>query len=313
MARSNKLNDIDLTIALKLHLVALQVKGYSEFTVRNRSVHLGFFVRWCERHCVRSARDVTWRLLKDYMQYLFEYRKANGQPLSVASRFARLVPLRVWIRWMKRERLIRLDLSEQIDLPRLSRHLPHVILSQVDALRILKQPDTSTPIGLRDRAILELLYSSGLRRLEITRLQVTDLQLERGLVLVRSGKGSRDRYVPVGNRASRWVARYLRAGRPQLSKVSISSALFLSREGQAISRDHMTYLVRRHVLQAKIGKTGACHLFRHALATLMHENGADIRFVQQMLGHADIRTTQIYTQVALRKLQEVHRSTHPAW
>jgi integrase/recombinase XerD len=313
MARPAKTTDIDLTTALKMHLTALQIKGYSEFTVRNRKVHIGFFVRWCDAHSVRLTRNINGSVLKKYMQHVFEYRKRDGQPLSTSSRFARLVPLRVWIRWMKRERIISIDLSDRIELPRLGRHLPHVILSQMDVARILKQPNARTPFGLRNRAILELLYSSGLRRLEVARLQVADLQLDRGLVLVRSGKGNRDRYVPVGARASRWVMRYLRRARPHAASDVDEPALFLSREGRAINRDHLTAIVRQCVTQSGIGKAGACHLFRHTLATLMHENGADIRFVQQMLGHADIRTTQIYTQVAIRKLQEVHRATHPAW
>lgn len=313
MARRTKSVDTDLSVAVKLHLTALQIKGYSQFTIKNREFHIGLFVRWCGEKDVCSIRRISETVIRRYEQHVLEARKSNGQPLAITSRFARLVPIRVWLRWMKHERMIAVDLSSRIELPRLPRQLPHTILSPAEVERVMRRQDTQTPWGLRNRAVLELLYSSGLRRLEIARLQVSDLQLDRGLVLVRSGKGNRDRYVPIGKRASRWVARYLRTARPILSGDASGLALFLSREGRKISSDHLTAVVRNCVAKSTVQKAGACHLFRHTLATLMHENGADIRFVQQMLGHADIRTTQIYTQVAISKLQEVHRATHPAW
>jgi len=139
-----------------------------------------------------------------------------------------------------------------------------------------------------------------------------DLLFDRKLIFVREGKGKRDRYVPVGQRATEWLARYIREARPAPAEAAFTETVFLSRHGRPLNRDHLTWIARQHVAKAKLGRTGACHLFRHTMATLMHQNGADIRFVQEILGHADIRTTQIYTQVSLRMLQRVYNRTHPA-
>jgi integrase/recombinase XerD len=301
-----------LDILLYQHLNALQVRGYSDYTVRNRLVHIRFFLRWCRKRGIAVTAQITSSILQQYAQYTFDYRKRNGEPLTVASRHARLVPLRVWFRWMLRQGLITAGLADEIELPRLGRPLPRNILSSLEVEHVMSQPDVTAPIGLRDRAILELLYSTGIRRLELVRLKLHDLQLDRKLIFVREGKGKRDRYIPIGTRADTWVRRYVLQARPALASALVADTVFLSRYGGPLSRDHLTWIARRYVASARLGKSGACHLFRHTMATLMHENGADIRCIQQMLGHADIKTTQIYTQVAIRTLQRVHAETHPA-
>ena len=144
------------------------------------------------------------------------------------------------------------------------------------------------------------LAPTGLRRMEMIALKLYDLSLDRGLLLVRLGKGQKDRYVPIGERAIAWLQKYIQEGRPLLASEPDDRTVFLTAQGEPFSRD-----------AAQLGKTGSCHLFRHTMATLMHEGGADIRFIQQMLGHEDIKTTQIYTQVAIRTLQQVHAATHP--
>jgi integrase/recombinase XerD len=232
--------------------------------------------------------------------------------LSFSSQHARLVPLRVWFRWMTRQIHILHNPASEIDLPRLGRSLPKVILSAQEVEQIMTLCDVEEPIGLRDRALMEVLYSTGMRRLEIVRLKLYDLQLDRGLILVNQGKGSKDRYVPIGARAAAWLEKYMREGRPQLVSEPDDFTVFLTAQGEPFSRDHLTFVVRGRIEDAKLGKGGACHLFRHTMATLMHENGADIRHIQALLGHEDIRTTQIYTQVAIRALQQIHAATHPA-
>jgi integrase/recombinase XerD len=213
---------------------------------------------------------------------------------------------------MTRQNHILHNPASEIDLPRLGRSLPKVILSAQEVEQIMTLCDVEEPIGLRDRALLEVLYSTGMRRLEIVRLKLYDLQLDRGLILVNQGKGSKDRYVPIGARAAAWLEKYMREGRPQLVSEPDDFTVFLTAQGEPFSRDHLTFVVRGRIEDAKLGKGGACHLFRHTMATLMHENGADIRHIQALLGHEDIRTTQIYTQVAIRALQQIHAATHPA-
>jgi integrase/recombinase XerD len=178
--------------------------------------------------------------------------------------------------------------------------------------QVLRQADPSTPAGLRDRAVLELLYATGMRRMEVVGIGVFDLDLEQGLVRVRHGKGNRQRVIPVGERACRWVERYLAEVRPSLVVEPDDGTLFLSDGGQAFHLQYFSGKVRRYVQASGVHKPGGCHLIRHTVATLMLDGGADIRFVQHMLGHAEISTTQIYTQVAVKSLQEVYRRSHPA-
>jgi integrase/recombinase XerD len=295
---------------LREHLESLRVRGYSEFTVRNRQVHIGFFIQWAYEHGLREPIEVTRPVLERYQRYLFFYRKKNGEPLTFRSQHARLVPLRVWFKWLTRQNHILHNPASEIDLPRLGRTLPKNILSVQEIERVMAQPDIREPIGLRDRAILETIYATGLRRLEVVRLKLFDLQLDRGLIVVNQGKGKKDRYVPIGERATAWLQKYVREARPELAIEPDDLTVFLTADGEPFSRDHLTAEVRKHI--ASQGKPGACHLLRHCMATHMHENGADIRFIQQILGHEDIKTTQIYTQVALRTLQQVYAATHPA-
>jgi integrase/recombinase XerD len=172
--------------------------------------------------------------------------------------------------------------------------------------------DAKTPQTLRDRALLETLYSTGLRRMELPGLRIYDVDLTRRLVNVREGKGGRDRVIPIGRRAAAWIDKYLVEARPQLM-VADHDYLFVNDYGEPASPVFVAAKVKRYMLFAGIEKkTGSCHLLRHACATHMLDNGADIRFIQAMLGHADLSTTQIYTHVAIDKLREIHDATHPA-
>jgi integrase/recombinase XerD len=190
--------------------------------------------------------------------------------------------------------------------------LPRAVLTQSEAEQVLNRPDVRTPLGIRDRAVLETFYSTGMRRMELLGLAVHDLDLERGTVTIRKGKGKKDRVVPIGGRAVRWIQKYYFEVRPKLLPTRNEPTLFLSGDGKPLEPNTLTHLVRQYVTAADLGKVGACHLFRHTCATLMLENGADVRFIQQMLGHAKLETTAIYTQVSIRKLKEVHERTHPA-
>jgi integrase/recombinase XerD len=166
--------------------------------------------------------------------------------------------------------------------------------------------------GLRDRALLETLYSTGLRRTEMLRLTAATIDFAGGTACVRLGKGRKDRIVPIGDRALLWIGKYLSEGRPKLAKPGGDfGPLFITERGGPIAAKHLSALVTRYVNLSGVGKTGSCHIFRHTCATLMLEHGADIRHVQEQLGHACLQTTQVYTHVSIRKLKEVHSLTHP--
>ena len=300
-----------LEAMMRDHLHALAVQNYSAHTVRNRQVHIGFFLQWCKERGLSEPVEVTRPVLERYQRHLFHYRKKNGEPLSFRSQHSCLVPLRVWFRWMTRQNHILHNPASELELPRLGRSLPKNIFSAQEVERIVQLCEVEEPIGLRDRAILEVLYSTGLRRMEMIALKLYDLSLDRGLLLVRQGKGHKDRYVPIGERAIAWLGKYIREARPQLAIEPDDMTVFVTAQSEPFSRDHLSFAVKERIDAAKLGKTGSCHLFRHTMATLMHENGADIRHIQAMLGHEDIRTTEIYTQVAIRALQKIHAATHP--
>jgi integrase/recombinase XerD len=294
------------------HLSALAVKNYSAHTVRNGRIYISFFLEWCKERGLTDPVEITRPVLERYQRHLFHYRKRNGEPLSFRSQHSCLVPLRAWFRWMTRQNHILHNPASELELPRLGRSLPKNIFSAQEVECVMQVCDIEDPIGLRDRAILEVLYSTGMRRMEVVQLKLYDLHLDRGLLMIRQGKGHKDRYAPIGERAIAWLQKYLREARPQLAVEPDDMAVFLTAQGEPFSRNHLTFVVSERIDAAKLGKTGSCHLFRHTMATLMHENGADIRHIQALLGHEDIKTTQIYTQVAIRTLQQVHAATHPA-
>ena len=178
--------------------------------------------------------------------------------------------------------------------------------------RVLAEPNIAEALGVRDRAILETLYSTGIRRKEVAQLTVFDLDTERGTLMVRQGKGKKDRMVPIGERAVSWIQRYQQEVRPGLVAPPDPGTLFLTPEGDGVSCAWLTERVTGYVKAAGTGKTGSCHLFRHTCATLMLEGGADVRYIQEMLGHAELSTTQIYTRVSIRRLKAVHALTHPS-
>jgi integrase/recombinase XerD len=301
-----------LAALLEKHLEDLRLKNYSEYTIKGRRVHIRFFLEWAHEHGITDPVEVTRTVLESYQKHIFHYRKKNGEPLNFNGQHDRIVPLRVWFKWMARSHHILHNPASELELPRIGFRLPKAVLTIQEAERVLQQPNIHDPLGLRDRAILETLYSTGIRRLELATLKLWDLDLEQNTVTIRQGKGKKDRHIPLGDRAALWMRKYLEESRRKLVSEPDDKIVFLSNAGEPFSLDHLSDLVRVHVDAAGIGKRGACHMFRHTMATLMLEGGADIRFIQAMLGHADLKTTQIYTHVAIRQLQEIHRATHPA-
>ncbi len=299
-----------LAALLDEHLHHLAVKGFTESTLQMRRVHIEMFLGWCREHGLADPFEITRPVLERYQRYLFYYRKENGEPLSFASQHVRLTPLRVWFKWMTRQNHILHNPASELELPRLGFRLPPV-LTEYEAELVLQQPNVHDPVGIRDRAMLEMFYSTGIRRTELIRLKLPEIDHHNGLVTIRQGKGRKDRVVPVGERALAWLDKYLHEIRPELAIDPDDGTVFLTAEGEPFSPNHLSALVRDYVEAAATGKSGACHLFRHTMATLMLEGGADIRYIQQMLGHAKLDTTQIYTHVSVRMLKEIHSATHP--
>ena len=290
----------------------MRVTNYSERTVEGRMLALAYFAAFLLERGVSRPVEVTRPVIERYQRHLYHARKKDGQPLSFRYQHGRLTPVRAFFKWLSKNRHILANPASEIDLPKLERRLPRHVLSITEAEQVLAQADPATAHGVRDRAILEVLYSTGIRRTELVNLALYDIDAERGTLMVRQGKGKKDRMIPIGDRALAWLDKYLIEVRPTLASAPDDGVLFLTAQGEAFTPNRLTQLARDYVAKADLGKAGACHLFRHTMATLMLENGADIRFIQQMLGHAELSTTEIYTQVSIRALKEVHARTHPA-
>jgi integrase/recombinase XerD len=236
-------------------------------------------------------------------------RDVREKGLSARSSARALVSVRSLFRFLALKGQVNRDPTVNVEAPKLPRTLPKS-LPYGDVEALLNAPDTSSPLGVRDRAMLELLYATGLRASELVQLRVTDLDLSVG-VLTAFGKGSKERPVPVGRQAVQWVTRYLEASRPHICSGRASDLLFIRRGARGITRQGFWKIVKRHGRSAGIKKMLSPHVLRHSFATHLLEHGADLRSVQLMLGHSDISTTQIYTQVSKQRLSRVYREMHP--
>lgn len=290
----------------------LLVRNYTEVAVYGRAKVLAQFCSWCEERGLIRPQEVTKPILERYQRWLFHYRKKNGHPLGASTQYGTIVVVRGYFRWLARQNFILYNPASDLVLPRLGQRLPQAILTQGEVEQVLNAPDVKTPLGVRDRAMLETLYSTGMRRRELVNLAVFDIDHERGTVMIRQGKGQKDRVIPIGDRALAWIDKYLQEVRPQLVVEPDPGNVFLTVEGVAPHPDWLSSMARGYVKASGVKKPGSCHLFRHACATQMLEGGADIRFIQAMLGHSNLRATEIYTQVSIRKLKDIHTATHPA-
>lgn len=299
-------------VMLKRFFESLLIRNYSQETVKKHRLQLNDFIRWCEDRDLIQPKDITRQIIQNYQRHLMRQIDKRGKVFSFRNQHSRVGSIRVWFKWLLRDEHIPSNPASDLDLPKLTRRLPKHVLSQAETESILSQPDVTNALGLRDRAMLETFYSTGIRRMELINLQTHDLDGERGVVMICQGKGKKDRVIPIGKRALSWISKYLVEVRPDFLVDFSNSSLFLTSLGNEFSGSSMSKLVREYVDLAAIGKTGSCHMFRHTMATLMLEGGADVRYIQEMLGHTNLETTQIYTRVSIRKLQEVHTQTHPA-
>jgi integrase/recombinase XerD len=241
---------------------------------------------------------------------LNQYFAARHAQTRASSANRRLTVFRRFYRWAIRERLATHDPCQLLPTARQSVRIPKTLTEQqVEAL--LDAPDLETPLGLRDRAMLELMYASGLRVSELVALKTMEIGLNEGVVRIASGKGGKERLVPFGSEAGSWLTQYLKTGRPALLGERTADALFVTARGDGMTRQAFWYAIKRYARQADIQAHLSPHTLRHAFATHLLNHGADLRVVQMLLGHADISTTQIYTHVARERLRDLHHQHHP--
>ncbi len=297
---------------LQAFVESQRVRNYSDSTTDSRRKHGNDFIVWAEQRSLTKVDQITRPILQRYQKHLFYYRQKNNRPLSFRSQLQRLTSVRSWYAWMTRNNYLLSNPASELELPKVGKPLPKQILAPSEAETIINQPNLGSPLGIRDRSILETFYSTGIRRQELANLDVYDLDTRLGVLRIRSGKGNKDRVVPIGVRAIDWLEKYQFDVRPGLVTDSDEQAIYLGSEGDRLSGCQIGSIVRQSISEADVGKSGSCHLFRHSMATAMLENGADIRYIQAILGHASIKTTEIYTQVSIQKLKEIHDATHPA-
>lgn len=311
-AYAGDLNDPEgLPVWTRRYLDWLRVRHYSETTLVTSEYQLKSFIEWAFDRGVSRPIEVTKPMLEAHQRWLFYYRKANGKPLGPSTQLTRLVVLKGLFKWLTRQDVIPSNPASEIELPRKDRRLPRDILSERQIEKVMAQPDVTEVLGLRDRTMMEVLYSTGLRRHELAKLSLFDIDEERGVVTVRLGKGRKDRMVPIGERALHWLGRYLENSRPEIVVPPDTGTLFLSELGAPLTLLRISNLMRGYILAADVSKRGAVHIFRHSMATLLLEGGADIRAIQEILGHAKLDTTSIYTRVSIEGLRKVHAACHP--
>lgn len=277
--------------------------GLAQNTLDSYRTDLKLFCDWLSDQQMTLVQ-VEESTIQNYLAFKFSQQKAS------ASSVYRLVScLRRFYGYLLLQSLITKDPTIRIQSPKLPKHLPNS-LSEAEVESLLNEPDIDDDLGLRDRAMLELLYACGLRVSELVTISINEISLQDGVIRI-TGKGNKTRLVPMGEHASDWLTQYLNQSRPALLKQRLSDALFVTNRGAGMTRQAFWYVIKRYAKQAEITKDLSPHVLRHAFATHLLNHGADLRVVQLLLGHADISTTQIYTHVAKERLKQLHEKHHP--
>lgn len=278
-------------------------RGLSKNTISSYRTDLIFFIQYFEKKNYGGIERIK---RQDIMNYLLSLKDKG---LSSNSISRALVAIKMFYKFLVQEHFVKEDVAGILDSPRLIRPLPNVMnTSEVD--KILSVIDMRDWMGIRDKAALELMYATGMRVSELVELEVGGLNLDVGFIKCR-GKGDKERIVPIGKKAKEAIERYMEKVRPQLLKKRQDQHLFLSRLGKKVSRQSFWKMIKRLAKAARIKKDITPHTLRHSFATHLLERGADLRVVQEMLGHSDISTTQVYTHINKERLKSIHKQFHP--
>ncbi len=293
---------MDTLIDQFIHFLAVE-KGLSQNTLESYQRDMVGFTAYLQERGVTQIQDSTRAQIIGYLMTL----QKKGRATATLSR--NMASIRAFYQFLVRDKLIDKDPSIHLETPKIEKRLPKV-LSIEEVERLLESPPVHHPAGLRDKAMLELLYATGIRVSELVHLNIGDVNLEMGFVKCM-GKGSKERIIPLGSVAVEIVRQYINIGRPRLLKEGSETALFLNHLGKKITRQGFWKIIKRYAQKANIRTEITPHTLRHSFATHLLENGADLRSVQEMLGHADISTTQIYTHVTRTRIKDIYAKTHP--
>ena len=301
---------------MDLHLLrfveAMAAWTWSDRTIERYEESVHAFLRWlAEETDVVSLAEVTAQTLGAYQVALMSTETRRGGRLSSSTQHTKLSALRAFFGFLAGEGFLLTNPARQLQLPKVRKPLPQALLTPKEALRLVESPDISTPLGLRDRAILEVLYATGVRASELCALALADFDASSATLLVRRGKGGKDRVVPLGPIASEVLSDYIAKARPQLLGKRRTHEVFVSWRGKPLHRVSVAAVVAKAARLCGLKKPIRPHRLRHACATHMLKGGADIRHIQKLLGHASLASTQVYTHVEIADLQAVHRRFHP--
>ena len=294
-------------------LERMEQRGYAATTLNAQVWALKQFLQWTHERELFAAETITKPILESYQAWLYRYRKeGSDEPLSIRTQRARLGALQRFFSHLCKTGVLMANPAADLELPRKPYHALPKVLNEDELRRLMGQPNITELLGIRDRAILEIFYATGMRRSEVVALDLGDIDLQAATVHVRKGKGGKSRLLPLGAGVRRWLESYLENSRPMLCVGSVESAFFVTGYGERFNSNYLGNWVSKTIKAAGIEKKGSCHLLRHSCATHMMENGADLRSIQQMLGHARLDTTQIYTEVSIHHLRSVYEKTHPS-
>ncbi len=288
-----------------LHYLKIE-RGLSENTIQSYKRDLSQYFSFLDEKAISSCEQVDRYLVLDFLEFLRNEGKSSATIIRMVS------SLRKFHQFLRQERMTDNDPMQHIDTPKKTQRLPKT-LSIKEVEKIIESPDTNDALGIRDRAILEVMYATGLRVTELITLKLDDLHLSLGL-LQTVGKGDKERIIPLGDVAIKWVNLYLEKSRPELlakNKKDKTNILFLNYKGEGFTRQGIWKNLKVYVTQAGIEKEVTPHTLRHSFATHLLENGADLRVVQELLGHADISTTQIYTHISKKRMADVYKTYFP--
>jgi integrase/recombinase XerD len=304
---------MEIKALIPQYLKHLQTIGRAFYTRKSAKSCLKDFALFLENERVHNIEDLTREILEEYQQDLAFRISNRGSLLSRRSQEKLLLTALSFARYLKEKDYLVHDPGEHIQRPRQARRLPKIILSPGEVRKLLKTPDTKTPLGYRNRIMLEILYDTAMRRSELSNLKINDLDLQSGYAVIRAGKGDKDRVVPLSKRVCELIKNYLLFIRPTLLQAAEDQGyLILNYTGHSMDPNSVWRIVHNCVKESGIKKNISTHTFRHTCATHMLRNGAPIRHLQEMLGHASLESTQLYTHVTINDLKAVHAKYHPS-
>ena len=293
------------------YLENMAVLNLSKNTIKHRKKHGESFLQWCSDREITDPEQLTRKIAESYQRHIHRLRKLDGQPYAIKSQMIMLDGMRGLCRYLARADIIPINPTDRMQMPKVPDSLPKDILSEEEIEKVLNAPDVTSIIGIRDRTIMEVLWATGIRRAELVGLDIYSIDFSQETLMVRKGKGNRDRVVPIGKQALIWVQTYMDESRPILIEDPEETAMFIDKNGNAMSLVALSTCVRRHVLNAT-EKKGGCHLIRHSVGTMLMRNGLHMRLVQEILGHKKMETTQIYTHLTIMELKKAYMQAHPS-